>query len=203
MEDMDLSLEDFVARVNSDLVGKYVNIASRTAPFIHKYFKGTLSVALEDQWSGAALDDIAQHAIDSAYDEELEKLALSLTQRTGAAAAAGRHLQQRAADRRALRSARVRQGAAPGHGAGGPVQSLCRSPRALGSGQGFRAQRRADPRRLLDRAQRIPPAHALPQAGAAARRARRRAVPEHRAAELGPTHRRCCPPSTGSSRTSI
>lgn len=38
MEDIDLSLEDFVARVNSDLVGKYVNIASRIAPFISKYF---------------------------------------------------------------------------------------------------------------------------------------------------------------------
>jgi methionyl-tRNA synthetase len=79
MEDVDLSLEDFVARVNSDLVGKYVNIASRTAPFIHKLFKGTLSVSLEDEWSGAGLDDIAQHAIESAYDQELETLALSLT----------------------------------------------------------------------------------------------------------------------------
>ncbi|MBC7755295.1 MAG: methionine--tRNA ligase, partial [Bdellovibrio sp.] len=38
MEDVDLSLEDFVARVNSDLVGKYINIASRTAGFITKYF---------------------------------------------------------------------------------------------------------------------------------------------------------------------
>jgi len=34
MEDIDLNLEDFVARVNSDLVGKYINIASRTAGFI-------------------------------------------------------------------------------------------------------------------------------------------------------------------------
>jgi methionyl-tRNA synthetase len=74
LEDVDLSLEDFVARVNSDLVGKYVNIASRTAAFIHKHFDGTLSVSLED----AALDDIAQHALDSAYDEQVEGLALSL-----------------------------------------------------------------------------------------------------------------------------
>ena len=36
MEDLDLNLEDFVARVNSDLVGKYINIASRAAGFIHK-----------------------------------------------------------------------------------------------------------------------------------------------------------------------
>lgn len=42
MEDIDLNLEDFVARVNSDLVGKYINIASRTAGFVHKYFNGEL-----------------------------------------------------------------------------------------------------------------------------------------------------------------
>ena len=43
MEDIDLSLEDFVARVNSDLIGKYVNIASRCAGFISKLFDGKLS----------------------------------------------------------------------------------------------------------------------------------------------------------------
>ena len=42
MEDIDLSLDDFVARVNSDLVGKYINIASRTAGFINKRFEGRL-----------------------------------------------------------------------------------------------------------------------------------------------------------------
>ena len=43
MEDIDLNLEDFVARVNSDLVGKYINIASRTAGFINKRFGGKLN----------------------------------------------------------------------------------------------------------------------------------------------------------------
>jgi methionyl-tRNA synthetase len=43
MEDIDLNLEDFVARVNSDLVGKYINIASRTAGFINKRFNGKLN----------------------------------------------------------------------------------------------------------------------------------------------------------------
>lgn len=43
MEDIDLNLDDFVARVNSDLVGKYVNIASRAAGFIEKRFGGTLA----------------------------------------------------------------------------------------------------------------------------------------------------------------
>ena len=42
MEDIDLNLEDFVARVNSDLVGKYINIASRTAGFINKRFDGKI-----------------------------------------------------------------------------------------------------------------------------------------------------------------
>jgi len=41
-EDLDLSLDDFVARINSDLVGKYVNIASRCAPFLTKQFGGKL-----------------------------------------------------------------------------------------------------------------------------------------------------------------
>ena len=41
-EDLDLNLEDFVARINSDLVGKYVNIASRCAPFLSKQFDGQL-----------------------------------------------------------------------------------------------------------------------------------------------------------------
>jgi len=40
MEDIDLNLDDFVARVNSDLVGKYVNIASRASSFITRHFGG-------------------------------------------------------------------------------------------------------------------------------------------------------------------
>ncbi|MFT3930308.1 MAG: methionine--tRNA ligase [Spongiibacteraceae bacterium] len=43
MEDIDLNLEDFIARVNSDLVGKYINIASRCAGFITKFFDGKLN----------------------------------------------------------------------------------------------------------------------------------------------------------------
>ena len=42
LEDIDLNLEDFVARVNSDLVGKFINIASRCAGFISKRFDGQL-----------------------------------------------------------------------------------------------------------------------------------------------------------------
>ena len=42
VEDIDFNPEDFVARVNSDLVGKYINIASRAAGFVHKQFAGKL-----------------------------------------------------------------------------------------------------------------------------------------------------------------
>ncbi len=47
VEDVDLNLADFVARVNSDLVGKFVNIASRCAGFIGKHFDGRLGTTLE------------------------------------------------------------------------------------------------------------------------------------------------------------
>nr|MDJ0750340.1 methionine--tRNA ligase [Woeseiaceae bacterium] len=48
IEDIDLNFDDFVARVNSDLVGKLVNIASRCAGFIHKRFGGQLATELPD-----------------------------------------------------------------------------------------------------------------------------------------------------------
>ncbi len=48
VEDIDLSLEDFVARVNSNIVGKYVNIASRTAGIITKQFEGMLCGELSE-----------------------------------------------------------------------------------------------------------------------------------------------------------
>jgi len=59
VEDIDLNLEDFVHKVNSDLVGKVVNIASRCAKFISKGNNGVLSSNLEnpalwEQVSGAA-----------------------------------------------------------------------------------------------------------------------------------------------------
>ncbi len=47
VDDIDLSLDDFVARVNADLVGKVVNIASRCAGFIHRVADGRLSDELE------------------------------------------------------------------------------------------------------------------------------------------------------------
>ncbi|TNF86541.1 MAG: methionine--tRNA ligase, partial [Gammaproteobacteria bacterium] len=48
IDDMDINLDDFVQRVNSDLVGKVVNIASRCAGFITKQFDGRLAATLHD-----------------------------------------------------------------------------------------------------------------------------------------------------------
>jgi len=65
MEDIDLNLEDFVARVNSDLVGKYVNIASRCAGFIGKKFEGKLA-ATDAAWLKPLRD--AASNIAAAYE---------------------------------------------------------------------------------------------------------------------------------------
>ncbi|MBV5297709.1 MAG: methionine--tRNA ligase [Rhodoferax sp.] len=51
-EDIDFNAEDFMLRVNSDLIGKYINIASRAAGFLSKRFAGQLGLVPED---GAAL----------------------------------------------------------------------------------------------------------------------------------------------------
>lgn len=48
VDDLDLNLADFTARVNADLVGKFVNLASRCAGFISKRFDGRLADALPD-----------------------------------------------------------------------------------------------------------------------------------------------------------
>lgn len=68
MEDIDLNLEDFVSRVNSDLIGKYVNIASRAAGFITKQFGGKLlDGPFEERFMGSlpelmlAAEEIASH----------------------------------------------------------------------------------------------------------------------------------------------
>ena len=49
VDDVDFNLKDFVLRVNSDLVGKVINIASRCAGFIEKSFENTLSAEIDDQ----------------------------------------------------------------------------------------------------------------------------------------------------------
>ena len=48
IDDIDLNLDDFLVRVNSDLIGKVINIASRCAGFINKNFDGKLADAIHD-----------------------------------------------------------------------------------------------------------------------------------------------------------
>ncbi|MBT2749180.1 MULTISPECIES: methionine--tRNA ligase [unclassified Lysobacter] len=78
VEDIDLNLADFVARVNADVVGKFVNLASRCAGFIEKRFDGRLADALPDaamyQRFVDQLIPIAQ-----AYDRNEAATALRLT----------------------------------------------------------------------------------------------------------------------------
>ena len=59
VEDVDFNPDDFVARVNSDLVGKYVNIASRAANFITRHFDGALGYSGD---AAALSAELAQHA---------------------------------------------------------------------------------------------------------------------------------------------
>jgi len=68
IDDIDLNLDDFVARVNSDLVGKFVNIASRCAGFISRKFDGRLADKLDDP---ALFDEFvaAGDTIRTAYEE--------------------------------------------------------------------------------------------------------------------------------------
>ncbi len=68
VEDIDFNPEDFVARVNSDLVGKYVNIASRMAPFVAKFFDNAMP-ALPAQSAGLSAAFEQSNVIRRAFEE--------------------------------------------------------------------------------------------------------------------------------------
>ena len=70
VEDIDFNPEDFLARVNSDLVGKYINIASRAAGFLSKRFGGVLSADLGVE-GRSLLDTLRAHrgTIEALYEE--------------------------------------------------------------------------------------------------------------------------------------
>jgi methionyl-tRNA synthetase len=78
IEDIDLNLDDFVARVNSDLVGKLINIASRCAGFVNKHFDGQLADKLHDAELfasfSAASDTIAEHFEQREYSKALRQI---------------------------------------------------------------------------------------------------------------------------------
>jgi methionyl-tRNA synthetase len=68
VSDIDLSFEDFAQKVNSDLVGKVVNIASRCASFINKRFDGKLSATVLEPTLVAEFQQ-AQTSIGDAYEK--------------------------------------------------------------------------------------------------------------------------------------
>jgi methionyl-tRNA synthetase len=70
VEDIDFNPEDFIARINSDLVGKYINIASRAAGFLAKRFGGKLSADLGVE-GRALLDALRGHSdtVRELYEE--------------------------------------------------------------------------------------------------------------------------------------
>jgi methionyl-tRNA synthetase len=70
VEDIDFNPDDFVARVNADLVGKYINIASRAAGFLSKRFDGKLSADLGVE-GNVLLDALraAKDGIERLYEE--------------------------------------------------------------------------------------------------------------------------------------
>jgi methionyl-tRNA synthetase len=85
IEDVEFNPDDFMARVNSDLIGKYVNIASRAAGFVAKHFDGRLSTegtgdGLADELRGEA-DDIAEAIEAREYGKAIRRV-MELADRT-------------------------------------------------------------------------------------------------------------------------
>jgi methionyl-tRNA synthetase len=78
VDDIDLNLEDFVQRVNADLVGKVINIASRSAKFITKGNAGLLSATLAEPelWQRALAtgERIAQHYEAREYSKAMKEI---------------------------------------------------------------------------------------------------------------------------------
>lgn len=87
VEDIDFNPDDFIARVNSDLVGKYVNIASRIAPFLAKFFDNRMPSIRMSSFSEHSVDEIgnltgalqASRAIRTAFEDREFGKAIRLT----------------------------------------------------------------------------------------------------------------------------
>src|SRR5437016_908814 len=73
VEDIDFNPDDFVARVNSDLIGKYVNIASRAANFITRHFHGELRYSQDMAGLSDAVRTVAAEARDDYEAREFGK----------------------------------------------------------------------------------------------------------------------------------
>ena len=73
IDDLDLNLEDFALRVNADLVGKVINIASRCAGFIHKGFGGMLAENLDNPDLLAEIQSINAEVVEHFNSREYGK----------------------------------------------------------------------------------------------------------------------------------
>jgi methionyl-tRNA synthetase len=82
VEDIEFNPDDFVARVNSDLVGKYVNIASRAASFLQRLFDGQIRLPIDPSGAAtgstavalAAADEIAGFIEEREYGKALREV---------------------------------------------------------------------------------------------------------------------------------
>jgi methionyl-tRNA synthetase len=171
VEDLDFNPDDFLARVNSDLVGKYVNIASRAAGFIGKRFAGKLS---EEPLSGGRelkhkmRGNLAAPAAD---DDQAPQILFEVRSFADAIAA----------DYEAREFGKALR---PDHVPRRPGQPVHRRAEAVGDRQGARSGRRAAVvLHALPRA--LPHPHGLPEAGAAEGGRGRRGVPGPEAPCLG------------------
>ena len=91
IDDIDLNLDDFMARVNSDLVGKVVNIASRCAGFVHRLAEGKLSPALP---APELFDTIADAAEEIAQQYEAREFSRAMRRIMALADLANQYLEQ-------------------------------------------------------------------------------------------------------------
>ena len=91
VEDIDLNLQDFVDRVNADLVGKIINIASRCSPFIQQHFAGCLYTKLSEPALYAEFVAVGQHIHQ---DYEGRHYARAMRRITALADQANRYLEQ-------------------------------------------------------------------------------------------------------------
>ena len=88
-EDVDFNAEDFMLRVNSDLVGKFVNIVSRSAGFITKRFGGQLTQSFDEQGTALLADirgaagGIATHYNEREYGKAMREI-MALADRVNA-----------------------------------------------------------------------------------------------------------------------
>ena len=88
-DDIDLNFDDFMARVNSDLVGKFINIGSRCAGFVHRLNAGRLADQLPDE---SLFADFAKAGDEIAADYEARNYARAIRRIMGLADKANQYI---------------------------------------------------------------------------------------------------------------